>query len=155
MSASAYKRWILGTLFVLSMSCRRLGGITNAGSRRFFVSATLAAWTSRNDHPSCWRIARSSAPGFTCRSPLRLATNDSRISNYLQTVDPRPNGLDPESHLRAERSVCWLQFTADEAIEIQHHHKKAKIPGCVAQPVRGRHNDPQVELPDEDDLYDS
>src|SRR5438552_3398831 len=39
----------------------------------------------------------------------------------------------PESHLRAERSVCWLQFTADEAIEIQHHHKKAKIPGCVAQ----------------------
>src|SRR5438445_12884387 len=34
---------MLGILFLLSMSCRRLGGISNAGCRRFFASATLAA----------------------------------------------------------------------------------------------------------------
>jgi len=28
-----------------------LGGITDAGCRRFFACATLAAWTSPNDHP--------------------------------------------------------------------------------------------------------
>ena len=64
-----------GILFLLSMSCRRLGGITNAGCRLFFASATLNLTGSGHrcidDGKGCNRTAcgdklsnQRTAPGF-------------------------------------------------------------------------------------------